>query len=107
MSSTWTMLGMCLLFDNMIISNGFVLLLAIHDYTYYADLHSCTCTHMSSELDHGLSEPQIQCISKQMFSALQFLHDNSCIHRDLKAGNILLMSNGTIRLGNTAAQYNR
>lgn len=54
---------------------------------------------MQPELDHGLSEPQIQCISKQMFSALNFLHENGCIHRDLKAGNILLMSDGTIRLG--------
>lgn len=51
------------------------------------------------ELDHGLSEPQIRCISKQMFDALAFLHDRGCIHRDIKAGNILLCQNGTIRLG--------
>ena len=51
------------------------------------------------DLDHGLSEPQIRCISKQMFDALAFLHDRGCIHRDIKAGNILLCQNGTIRLG--------
>ena len=51
------------------------------------------------DLDHGLSEPQIRCISKQMFEALAFLHDRGCIHRDIKAGNILLCQNGTIRLG--------
>ena len=58
-----------------------------------------THTHTPSELDHGLSEPQIRCIAKQMFSALGFLHESGCIHRDLKAGNILLMPNGSIRLG--------
>ena len=56
-------------------------------------------THTHSDLDHGLSEPQIKCISKQMFTALHFLHESGCIHRDLKAGNVLLMSDGTIRLG--------
>ncbi|XP_064382334.1 serine/threonine-protein kinase 10-like isoform X2 [Halichondria panicea] len=50
------------------------------------------------ELDHGLSEPQIKCISYQLFVALQFLHEKGCIHRDLKAGNILLCPDGTIRL---------
>ena len=55
--------------------------------------------HTLSELDHGLSEQQIRCVSKQMFEALAFLHERGCIHRDLKAGNILLCSNGTIRLG--------
>jgi len=54
--------------------------------------------HTLSELDHGLSEQQIRCVSKQMFEALAFLHERGCIHRDLKAGNILLCSNGTIRL---------
>jgi serine/threonine protein kinase len=61
--------------------------------------HIHTLTHTSSELDHGLSEPQIRCIAKQMFSGLGFLHESGCIHRDLKAGNILLMPNGSIRLG--------
>ena len=60
---------------------------------------SLTHIRVHAELDHGLSEPQIKSISKQMFSALFFLHESGCIHRDLKAGNILLMSDGTIRLG--------
>lgn len=50
------------------------------------------------ELDHGLSEIQIKCIAKQMFEALRFLHSSKCIHRDIKAGNILLCPDGTIRL---------
>jgi serine/threonine protein kinase len=50
-------------------------------------------------LQRGLEERQIQCIIKQLFAALHFLHTHRCIHRDLKAGNILLCPDGSIRLG--------
>lgn len=61
----------------------------------------CVCVSLSSlaELDHGLSEPQIRCITHQMLLALECLHSKGCIHRDLKAGNLLLCSDGSIRLG--------
>ena len=55
--------------------------------------------YLFAELDHGLSEPQIRCIAKQLFEALHSLHTSHCIHRDLKAGNILLCPDGSIRLG--------
>lgn len=58
-----------------------------------------------SELDHGLSEPQIRCITHQMLLALECLHSNGCIHRDLKAGNILLCSDGSIRLGECTRHF--
>ena len=54
---------------------------------------------MRAELDHGLSEPQIRCITHQMLQALECLHAKGCIHRDLKAGNVLLCPDGSIRLG--------
>uniref|UniRef100_A0A3P9AQ41 non-specific serine/threonine protein kinase n=1 Tax=Esox lucius TaxID=8010 RepID=A0A3P9AQ41_ESOLU len=51
------------------------------------------------ELDRGLMEPQIKVICRQMLEALVYLHSMKIIHRDLKAGNILLTLEGDIKLG--------
>ncbi|XP_064314789.1 serine/threonine-protein kinase 10 isoform X1 [Phalacrocorax carbo] len=50
------------------------------------------------ELDRGLTEPQIQVICRQMLEALHYLHCKKIIHRDLKAGNVLLTQDGDIKL---------
>ncbi|XP_047273585.1 serine/threonine-protein kinase 10 isoform X3 [Homo sapiens] len=50
------------------------------------------------ELDRGLTEPQIQVVCRQMLEALNFLHSKRIIHRDLKAGNVLMTLEGDIRL---------
>ncbi|KAJ8348021.1 hypothetical protein SKAU_G00266100 [Synaphobranchus kaupii] len=50
------------------------------------------------ELDRGLLEPQIQVICRQMLEGLVYLHSMKIIHRDLKAGNILLTLEGHIKL---------
>ncbi|XP_053319768.1 serine/threonine-protein kinase 10-A-like [Spea bombifrons] len=50
------------------------------------------------ELGCGLSEPQIRVVCLQALLALQYLHSHKIIHRDLKAGNILLTQPGDIRL---------
>ncbi|KAK2909234.1 hypothetical protein Q8A67_005071 [Cirrhinus molitorella] len=50
------------------------------------------------ELERPLTEPQIRVVCKQTLDALQYLHDNKVIHRDLKAGNILLTLNGDVKL---------
>ncbi|XP_071615424.1 serine/threonine-protein kinase 10 [Heliangelus exortis] len=50
------------------------------------------------ELDRGLTEPQIQVICRQMLEALHYLHSKKIIHRDLKAGNVLLTQDGDIKL---------
>ena len=51
------------------------------------------------DLEKPLTEPQIRCITLYMLRALSFLHDNKVIHRDLKAGNVLLTMEGDVKLG--------
>uniref|UniRef100_A0A8C3AGU4 non-specific serine/threonine protein kinase n=1 Tax=Cyclopterus lumpus TaxID=8103 RepID=A0A8C3AGU4_CYCLU len=50
------------------------------------------------ELERPLTEPQIRVVCQQTLLALVYLHDNNIIHRDLKAGNILLTLNGDVKL---------
>lgn len=50
------------------------------------------------DLDKSLSEPQIQYVIRETLEALAFLHDNFVIHRDMKAGNILLTDQGKVKL---------
>ncbi|KAL1005906.1 hypothetical protein UPYG_G00065410 [Umbra pygmaea] len=50
------------------------------------------------ELERPLTEPQIRVVCKQTLLALLYLHENKVIHRDLKAGNILLSLNGDVKL---------
>ena len=51
-------------------------------------------------LEKPLTEPQIQYICQEMCDALQFLHNRCVIHRDIKAGNVLLTSDGCVKIGN-------
>jgi len=57
------------------------------------------------DLERPLTEPEIRCICKQLCEALQFLHRNLIIHRDLKAGNVLLTADGTVKLGLSLVTY--
>ncbi|XP_070697438.1 STE20-like serine/threonine-protein kinase isoform X2 [Pempheris klunzingeri] len=50
------------------------------------------------ELERPLTEPQIRVVCKQTLEALIYLHDSKVIHRDLKAGNILLSLDGDVKL---------
>ncbi|XP_023144336.2 STE20-like serine/threonine-protein kinase isoform X4 [Amphiprion ocellaris] len=50
------------------------------------------------ELERPLTEPQIRVVCKQTLEALIYLHENKVIHRDLKAGNILLSLEGDVKL---------
>lgn len=50
------------------------------------------------ELEKPLTEPQIAYVCKHMCAGLQHLHRNKIIHRDLKAGNVLLTMEGGVKL---------
>ncbi|KAM9313984.1 STE20-like serine/threonine-protein kinase [Pholidichthys leucotaenia] len=50
------------------------------------------------ELERPLTEPQIRAVCRQTLQALTYLHENKIIHRDLKAGNILLTLDGDVKL---------
>ncbi|XP_068147661.1 serine/threonine-protein kinase 10 isoform X1 [Drosophila tropicalis] len=50
------------------------------------------------ELEKPLTELQIAYVCKHMTEGLTFLHKNKVIHRDLKAGNVLLTMDGGVKL---------
>ena len=51
------------------------------------------------ELEKPLTEPQIRHVCRDMCVALEFLHRRHVIHRDIKAGNVLLTTDGDVKLG--------
>ncbi|KAL7075187.1 hypothetical protein ACQ4LE_006133 [Meloidogyne hapla] len=51
-----------------------------------------------ADLDKPLTEPQIAYVAHGVVKALEFLHSQAVIHRDLKAGNILLTADGVVKL---------
>ena len=51
------------------------------------------------ELERPLTELQISCVTRQLCQALDYVHMRGIIHRDLKAGNILLTGDGVAKLG--------
>ncbi|KAJ8632208.1 hypothetical protein MRB53_025544 [Persea americana] len=53
---------------------------------------------LSSSFPLGLPEPSIALLLKHTLLALHYLHAQGLLHRDIKASNILLDSNGSIKL---------
>ncbi|KAK3183570.1 hypothetical protein Dsin_030856 [Dipteronia sinensis] len=58
-----------------------------------------SCLHiMKSAFPEGFEEPVIATLLRETLKALVYLHAHGHIHRDVKAGNILIDSNGAIKL---------
>lgn len=51
------------------------------------------------DLERPLTEPMIRYVAHEMCVALAFLHAHKVIHRDIKAGNVLLTLDGEVKLG--------
>ena len=57
------------------------------------------------ELDRGLKEPQIAYITRGMVEGLQYLHQHKVVHRDIKAGNVLLTMDGGVKLSESDGSW--
>ncbi|XP_052625412.1 serine/threonine-protein kinase BLUS1 [Lactuca sativa] len=58
-----------------------------------------SCLHiMKTSFPEGFEEPVIATLLREVLKALVYLHAHGHIHRDVKAGNILVDFNGSIKL---------
>ncbi|CAM9105225.1 unnamed protein product, partial [Ectocarpus fasciculatus] len=70
--------------------------------TQYMDRGSClrvmTIASEALGLGKGMTEEAVAYVLRETLQGLQYLHNNGQMHRDIKCGNILLDSEGGVRL---------
>ncbi|RVW79344.1 Serine/threonine-protein kinase svkA [Vitis vinifera] len=98
----------------------------IEHFTAWLGLLSCGCSvgnpgqigidgvfrdHKSGVIQSGqpLDEMSIACILRDLLHAIEYLHNEGKIHRDIKAANILLTENGDVKVADfgVSAQLTR
>ena len=62
-------------------------------------LHAAGCCEIMAELcPSGFEEPAVACILREALNGLGYLHRHDIIHRQLRSSNILIDSQGAVRL---------
>ncbi|KAM1356750.1 hypothetical protein ACFX13_031558 [Malus domestica] len=74
-----------------------------------ADLNAQTIVFMQLQSGPPLDEPSMACILRDLLHAIEYLHNEGKIHRDIKAANILLTENGDVKVADfgVSAQLTR
>ncbi|EDV25031.1 uncharacterized protein TRIADDRAFT_24805, partial [Trichoplax adhaerens] len=71
----------------------------IHREQLLIFMEYCNEGTISDAAKNGLPEAMIRRYTKQILVAIDFLHENGIVHRDIKGNNIFLARNGLIKLG--------
>ena len=61
-------------------------------------LHAMSQMKSTGARSAGMAESWVKYILSEVLKGVQYLHDHKLIHRDIKAGNILLNSNGDVKI---------
>ncbi|KAI8068612.1 kinase-like domain-containing protein [Gongronella butleri] len=71
-----------------------------HLYVITPLMSAGSCRDLLSVLGHGLDEPLIACVTRQVVLGLDYLHhQNDLVHRDVKTANLLLdFDTGMVKL---------
>ncbi|GAB6026709.1 Mitogen-activated protein kinase kinase kinase 4 [Chamberlinius hualienensis] len=71
----------------------------IHREEMFIFMEYCENGTLEHALQLALPEPQIRKYTRQLLLAVSVLHEHTIVHRDIKAANIFLTSEGSLKLG--------